>query len=173
MWNNFLLSNWSKNPFIRSYPSRRSGTLRNQSSPTFAKIVPKNNNKNNDDGNYNKIPVTKRLILIQRVCHFYLLTYLCFDVGFCRILEFTPPLDGHALVNHVIRTISLDRQDACRVACYLDNDCLSYNFGRRPDGDYICQLSDSDHYQHPYDLKKSSDFIYRGTEVLLTPQFVA
>lgn len=114
-----------------------------------------------------------RLILIQRVCHFYLLTYSCFDVGFCRILEFTPPLDGHALVDHVIRTISLDRQDACRVACYLDNDCLSYNFGRRPDGDYICQLSDSDHYQHPYDLKKSSDFIYRGTEVLLKPQFVA
>lgn len=86
------------------------------------------------------------------------------ESGFCRILEFTPPLDGHALVDHVIRTISLDRQDACRVACYLDNDCLSYNFGRRPDGDYICQLSDSDHYQHPYDLKKSSDFIYRGTE---------
>ena len=85
----------------------------------------------------------------------------------CRTLEFMLPLDGNALVNHVIRNITLERQDACRVACYLDNDCLSYNFGRLQDGNYICQLSDSDHVQHPQDLKKNHVFIYRGTEVII------
>ena len=63
------------------------------------------------------------------------------------------------------KTIYLDKKDACRVAYYLDNDCLSYNFGRHPSGLSLCQLSDSDHMQHPGDLKKSSGFVYRGTKV--------
>ena len=90
----------------------------------------------------------------------------CFYEGVCRILEFTAPQDGDALINHVFKTIHLHGQDACRVACYLDNNCLSYNFGRHdPDGDFVCQLSDSDHMQHPGDLKKSRGFIYTGTKV--------
>ena len=86
----------------------------------------------------------------------------------CRTLEFYPTLDGHALINHVIKNISLEKQGSCRVACYLDNDCLSYNFGRLQDKVSMCQLSDSDHIQHPEDLKKSSGFIYRGTVVICT-----
>ena len=81
------------------------------------------------------------------------------------MLEFLPPLKGHILVNHVIRNITLERQESCRVSCYLDNRCLSYNFGHLQDGSYICQLSDSDHIQHPNDLLKTTRFIHRRTEV--------
>ena len=76
-----------------------------------------------------------------------------------------PIIDGHALQNHVIKNISLERQDACQVACYLENDCLSYNFGQLQGGDHICQLSDSDHIQHPGDLKITDGFSYKGTKV--------
>ena len=84
----------------------------------------------------------------------------------CRSLEFTPPHDGHALVNHVMMNITVDRQDSCRVSCYLDDYCLSYNFGRLKDRHFVCQLSDSDHIQHPEDLKKIDGFVYLGTEVI-------
>lgn len=90
----------------------------------------------------------------------------------CRALEFLPPIDGHALMNHVTRNITLDRQDACRISCYLDNNCLSYNFGHLQDGDFLCQLSDSDHIQHPEDLKKSDGFVYSGTEVIIVYYYV-
>ena len=85
----------------------------------------------------------------------------------CRSLEFTPPRDRHALVNHVMRNITLAREDACRVACYLDDYCLSYNFGRLQDGHFVCQLSDSDHKQHPEDLKEIDGFLYLGTKVTI------
>ncbi|KAL9969885.1 hypothetical protein ACROYT_G022157 [Oculina patagonica] len=81
----------------------------------------------------------------------------------CRTLEFTSVIDGQALENHVIKNISLESQDTCRMACYLDNACLSYNFGRLQDHNYVCQLSDSDHYQHPKDLQQRKGFVYRGT----------
>ncbi|XP_068694431.1 uncharacterized protein [Montipora foliosa] len=77
----------------------------------------------------------------------------------CRALVFIPAIDGHVLINHVIKNITLDGQDTCRIACYLDEDCLSYNVGHS-----VCQLSDSDHKQHPDDLKASDGFIYVGTE---------
>ena len=93
--------------------------------------------------------------------------YVLFVLDGCRAAAFLPPISGHALVNHVIRNITLDRQDACRVACYLDNDCLSYNFGPLQDGHFVCQLSDSDHIQHPKDLRKSDGFVYLGTEVII------
>ena len=63
--------------------------------------------------------------------------------------------------------ITVDRQDSCRVSCYLDDYCLSYNFGRLKDGHSVCQLSDSDHVQHPEDLKKIDGFVYLGTEVII------
>ena len=83
----------------------------------------------------------------------------------CRTLAFIPPIEGHALVNHVIRNITLDRQHTCQVECYLDNHCLSFNFGHNQDGEPICELSDSDHRQHPEDLWIRERFTYVGTEV--------
>lgn len=89
----------------------------------------------------------------------------CTVVDGCRILEFTAFIDGHALVNHVIRNLSLEQRDGCRIACYRDEECLSYNFGRIQNRTFICQLSDSDHVQHPADLRKRDNIGYQGTMV--------
>ena len=69
-------------------------------------------------------------------------------------------------MNHVIKTISLDNHDACRIACYLDNDCLSFNFALLKDENFTCQLSDSDARQYPEDLVTLDRFLYVGTEVI-------
>ena len=83
----------------------------------------------------------------------------------CRILQFLDAKDGSALEKHVIRTIALNSEHSCRVQCYLENACVSYNFGKRVTGDEVCELNNSTDIQHPDDLKPRVNFIYRGAEV--------
>ncbi|KAJ7319457.1 hypothetical protein OS493_036225 [Desmophyllum pertusum] len=83
----------------------------------------------------------------------------------CRILQFSNPIDGAALENHVIKTVALNSEHSCRVQCYLENACVSYNFGKRASGEEVCELNNSTHTEHPQDLKRKSNFIYRGTKV--------
>ena len=73
--------------------------------------------------------------------------------------------DGSALEKHIIRTIASNSEHSCRVQCYLENACLSYNFGKRVTGDEVCELNNSTDIQHPDDLKPRENFIYRGAEV--------
>ena len=42
---------------------------------------------------------------------------------------------------------------------------MSYNFGKRTSGEDLCELNNSTYIEHPSDLKTTSNFIYRGTEV--------
>ena len=42
---------------------------------------------------------------------------------------------------------------------------MSVNIGRTIEGGIICELCDSDHCQHPEDLKPRRGWIYRGAEV--------
>lgn len=100
-----------------------------------------------------------------RLYHDFLQHQLATFSDCCRTLEFFPPVNGYALVNHVVKNISLERDDACQIACYLKNECLSYNFGRLKDRSFICQLSDSDSNQHPQDLQWRQGFIFQGTKV--------
>ncbi|KAL9956971.1 hypothetical protein ACROYT_G038542 [Oculina patagonica] len=82
----------------------------------------------------------------------------------CRILEFKPLIDGHALFDHVIKTYLTVSQDVCELKCYREDDCVSINFGPGDSGAYLCELSDSDHELHPEDLKQRNGFIYRQTK---------
>ena len=83
----------------------------------------------------------------------------------CRALQFVSPREGKALVNHVIKNVSVGSSDVCEIECYLDNRCLSYNYGDQGNVHHKCELSDSDHKQHPNDLQERLGYIYRGTEV--------
>ena len=87
--------------------------------------------------------------------------------GLCRQLKFATPVDGFALEGHVIRNISLSvgMRDTCKDRCTMEDACVSINIGPPIDDKVLCQLSDSDHMQHPGDLKSKEGFIYRGTEV--------
>ena len=74
---------------------------------------------------------------------------------------FLEPTEDAALQNHSIRTIVPSvSEHFCRVQCYLENECVSYNYGRE-----TCQLNNSTAAEHPLHLKPKPNFIYRGIQV--------
>nr|XP_058961571.1 low-density lipoprotein receptor-related protein 2-like [Pocillopora verrucosa] len=79
----------------------------------------------------------------------------------CRILKFTEPMADNALRNHVIQLVQVNDKDQCELLCYLEQMCLSFNFGSGN-----CELSNSDHYQHPEDLASRIGFSYHPTAIL-------
>jgi len=98
------------------------------------------------------------------LCFVLFATHLVFCEDNCRILQFSSLVEGAALEKHVIKRMALDSEHSCQVQCYLENTCVSYNFGKRTLGEEICELNNSTYTEHPHDLKTTSDFIYRGTE---------
>ena len=74
---------------------------------------------------------------------------------------FLEATEDAALQNHSIRTIVPSvSENFCRVQCYLENECVSYNYGQE-----TCQLNNSTAAEHPLDLKAKPNFIYRGIQV--------
>ncbi|XP_067046781.1 uromodulin-like isoform X1 [Acropora muricata] len=96
-------------------------------------------------------------------CWLYLLLcnnlFLC-QVDSCRKVVFLEATEDAALQNHSIRTIVPSvSENFCRVQCYLENECVSYNYGQE-----TCQLNNSTAAEHPLDLKAKPNFIYRGIQ---------
>ena len=77
--------------------------------------------------------------------------------------------DGYALVNHILKNISLPvgmhTYSNCKNRCMMEDRCKSINMGPEDKDKVLCQISDSDHVQHPNDLKPTEGFTYRGMEV--------
>ena len=67
---------------------------------------------------------------------------------------------GVYLKNHVINRLELEHNGACRIQCFLEPRCVSYNFGKS-----TCELNDSDHILHPGDVVPAHDTVYEGTPV--------
>ena len=80
----------------------------------------------------------------------------------CRRFSFGSPFHNKALVNHVIKNITLGfgMRGSCRGRCTLDDNCVSYNVGPPIKDQVLCQLSDSDHIQHPKDLETLEGFVW-------------
>lgn len=92
------------------------------------------------------------------------------DVSQCRRLDFTSDkaFDGERLINHVIHVHDVSNAEACWVLCYLEADCVSYNFEKQPDGEsgmHRCELNNSTHEGHDEDLVGNKSYFYRGAEV--------
>ena len=88
----------------------------------------------------------------------------------CRSLRFVKPVDGFALEYHVIENVSLhmgtELSGECRTLCLLESTCVSVNIGPPDkDGFRLCQLSNSDHQQHPEQFKQRQGFLYLATKV--------
>ena len=98
----------------------------------------------------------------MQTLHFY--QYFLFP-GLCRTLTFGIPIEGHALVGHMIRNISIGIHASCKHLCTMESQCVSFNIGPPRNGKMICQLSDSDHIKYPGDLKPEEGFEYRATQV--------
>ena len=78
----------------------------------------------------------------------------------CRDITFEENVIGMSLRRHVIRTFHSENSDLCQIQCYLEEECVSYNFRNK-----TCDLNKSDHIFHPEDLVKDEDSIYCGTQV--------
>ena len=53
----------------------------------------------------------------------------------------------------------------CEDRCVLQRECVSVNIGPVFNDSVICELSNSDHWQHDDDLLERPGWTYRGTEV--------
>ncbi|XP_066021196.1 uncharacterized protein [Pocillopora verrucosa] len=86
--------------------------------------------------------------------------------GNCRNLKFTSfPKPGYRLENHTVRTIEVFDEDLCMAQCYLEPNCVSYNFHMitQLSGTHKCDLNNAT-IEHDKDLVKNESYIYRGAE---------
>ena len=93
------------------------------------------------------------------------MSHTVFSTDGCRTLKFKPPFHGSYLEHHVYKSYIIKLKDDCELKCYIDDDCMSTNVGILETGQYLCELSDSDHELHPEDLQIRERFIYTATEV--------
>ena len=91
--------------------------------------------------------------------------------GQCRELRFiSAPIHGCRLKNHVIRTIRVSNEDICEWQCYLEPNCVSYNFRKQKEanGEHKCDLNNATYEhdnEHACDLVRNITYVYRGAEV--------
>ncbi|XP_048587624.1 uncharacterized protein LOC116620140 [Nematostella vectensis] len=89
------------------------------------------------------------------------LLYLFCESEGCKTIIWLPRINSSALMNHVLHNFTNKSLDACEAACYMSDSCRSYNFNQKLE---LCQLSNSDHMEHPGDMGPREDFIYHGTK---------
>lgn len=66
------------------------------------------------------------------------------------------------LSSHVIKSDRVLNEEICKINCYLEANCASYNYGPVEDELYLCELSDKNHLQVPSDeLEARYGFMYR------------
>ena len=93
----------------------------------------------------------------------------------CRNLVFSPAhaYNGKRLINHVIRTMDVTKKDLCITFCYMEPNCVSFNFKvpTNDNGDHECELNNATHEGHEHELKKNSSFAYHGAQVRNVQRF--
>ena len=89
----------------------------------------------------------------------------------CRSLRFTnTPMHGYRLNNHTIRTTDVIKEDICKMKCYQEPNCVSYNFKKKTEDNrqHKCDLNNATYEhdnEHSGDLVYSEDYVYRGAQV--------
>ena len=85
----------------------------------------------------------------------------------CRNLEFREIFEGKRLINHVIHIADVIKENVCRTLCYMEPNCVSYNFKKSTSQaeDPKCELNNSTHEGHENELKKNRDYKYHGAKV--------
>ena len=78
---------------------------------------------------------------------------------------FVQPVTDKALINHVISTPAVTSEEVCKIRCFIEAKCESYNFGPKEGGGHVCELSDSDAIRDPLDLVTKQGFLYAETQV--------
>ena len=68
-------------------------------------------------------------------------------------MKFAPLADGKRLEGHGFLNLSIGIYTLCEHRCVMESKCVSVNIGPSGNDKVVCELSDSDHLQHPKDLK--------------------
>lgn len=85
-----------------------------------------------------------------------------FTVDDCQQIEFRAAVENKVLRNHIIKSSQVTNEEICKINCYLEPSCVSYNYGPHNDGLFRCELSDKIHLQaSTNELETRSGFIYR------------
>ena len=79
----------------------------------------------------------------------------------CRVIQFTEKIANKALSNYVIQQKQVLDEDMCKVRCFLEPECVSFNFGQQNDGSPLCELNNRSHAQVPDAMQTRIGFIYR------------
>ena len=80
----------------------------------------------------------------------------------CRQIEFRAAAENKVLRNHIIKSRKVTNEEICKINCYLEPNCVSYNYGPDNDGLFWCELSDKIHSQASLnELETRHEFIYR------------
>ena len=81
--------------------------------------------------------------------------------------KYSAPVYDKALQGHVFKILQLQQRDMCRVNCYLEDSCQSYNLATASEqaGGWKCELSSTEHIQHPDSLVASPGTVYHATQV--------
>ena len=90
----------------------------------------------------------------------------------CRNVKYKYETNNSALVGHVIDEKTVDAEAFCRVQCYLNPDCVSFNYNTSRRAQPNCQLSSSDAKQHPKDLIERPYVKYIAMEVYILGQIL-
>ena len=80
------------------------------------------------------------------------------------------PMHCYRLKNHTIRTTDVINEDFCKMECYQEANCISYNFKKKKEdnGRHKCDLNNATYEhdnEHSGDLVNSEDYVYHGAEV--------
>ena len=78
---------------------------------------------------------------------------------------FVTPVPNKVLTNHVISTVTVKSAEVCKIQCFIEIKCESYNFGPKEDNGHVCELSDSDSIRDPLDLITREGFSFVETQV--------
>ena len=84
--------------------------------------------------------------------------WLFFVPDYCRQIQFKEQMENKVLRNHVIKRSQDVGIDGCELQCYLEPNCVSYNYGPS-----LCELNDITHLQAPSnDMETRDGCIYRA-----------
>jgi len=86
----------------------------------------------------------------------------------CRYLEFTAAqtFKGKRLMNHVIRSDDVIDQEFCGALCFMEHNCVSYNYITTSKIEkQNCELNNATYEGHEDDLEENPDYAYRGAKV--------
>ena len=90
----------------------------------------------------------------------------------CRILEFREGqvLKGKRLMNHVIRSVDVMDQEFCGAQCFMEHNCVSYNYITTSETvKQNCELNNATYEEHEEDLQEHSNYVYSGAKVKKCP----